>query len=94
MKWSVLVLVALGWVWLYDVSLPRASLVALRRKRWGGGCLVAWFILIAHVRRKFESRSEVSPGLLLELAGRTLAKAGHERCSVASTRPPTMGPGQ
>lgn len=55
---------------------------------------MAWFILIAHVRRKFESRSEVSPGLLLELAGRTLAKAGHERCSVASTRPPTMGPGQ
>lgn len=30
---------------------------------------MAWFILIAHVRRKFERRSEVSPGLLPELAG-------------------------
>lgn len=28
---------------------------------------MAWFILIAHVRRKFERRSEVSPGLLPEL---------------------------
>lgn len=55
---------------------------------------MAWFILIAHVRRKFERRSEVSPGLLLELAGRTLAKAGHEGCSVASTRPPRVDPGQ
>lgn len=46
---------------------------------------MAWFILIAHVRRKFERRSEVSPGLLPEL---------HEGCSVASTRPPRVDPGQ
>ena len=50
--------------------------------------------LFAHVRQKFESRSEASPGLFPELAGLTLAKAGHEGYSVASPRAPRMGPGQ
>ena len=50
--------------------------------------------MFAHVRQKFESCSEASPGLFPELAGLTLAKAGHEGYSVASPRAPRMGPGQ
>ena len=59
------------------------------RRLFGG-----FVCLIAHVRQKFERRSEASPGLLPELVGLTLAKAGHEGCSGASPRLPRMGPGQ